>query len=122
MSIAAMIDDTDLDTESARELTAFQRNVLIVLAEGPSYGLGVKEQLEEYYDGDVNHGRLYPNLDRLVEMGLVRKGEIDKRTNEYELTDDGYAVIGDHLEWTLSKVLTDESRIEDVEALLEGRE
>ena len=38
---------------------------------------------------DVNHGRLYPNLDDLVDDGLLKKGEQDKRTNYYVLTDAG---------------------------------
>ena len=38
---------------------------------------------------DVNHGRLYPNLDDLVEAGLLQKGEQNKRTNYYTLTGAG---------------------------------
>jgi len=37
----------------------------------------------------VNHGRLYPNLDELVDDGLLEKGEQDARTNYYALTDAG---------------------------------
>ena len=37
----------------------------------------------------MNHGRLYPNLETIVEAGLVDKGEHDRRTNYYEITDDG---------------------------------
>jgi len=40
--------------------------------------------------GDVNHGRLYPNLDELVDDGLLEKGEQDARTNYYVLTDAGW--------------------------------
>jgi DNA-binding PadR family transcriptional regulator len=118
MSIAATIDDVELDEESVRDLTAFQRNILIVLAEGPNYGLAIKEDLEAYYGEDVNHGRLYPNLDRLVEMGLIEKGELDKRTNEYELTEAGFAALRDQLEWTFSKVGNGESGTRDIEQLL----
>ncbi|MFB6164182.1 MAG: helix-turn-helix transcriptional regulator, partial [Haloarculaceae archaeon] len=67
--------------EVARELTAFQQNILVILSEEPRYGLAIKRELETYYDSEVNHGRLYPNLDDLVEMGLVEKSELDKRTN-----------------------------------------
>jgi len=35
---------------------------------------------------EIHHGRLYPNLDTLVEKGLVEKGEKDRRTNVYTLT------------------------------------
>jgi DNA-binding PadR family transcriptional regulator len=67
----------------------------------------------------VNHGRLYPNLDDLVEMGLVEKSELDKRTNQYALTDEGYQALLDQLGWVFTKLLTDEDRAADLEALIE---
>lgn len=78
-------------------LTAFQRDLLVVIAGGEDededadvlYGLAIKEDLEEYYETEINHGRLYPNLDTLVEKGLVEKGQLDRRTNSYEITDKG---------------------------------
>jgi len=103
----------------ARELTAFQKNILVILAEEPMYGLAIKRELEEYYGSEVNHGRLYPNLDDLVEMGLVEKSELDKRTNQYELTDDGFDAVLDQLEWSLEKIVTDQKRKERIEALME---
>jgi hypothetical protein len=78
--------ETVSDVETARDLTAFQQNVLLVLAEESRYGLAIKRELEDYYDEEVNHGRLYPNLDTLIERGLVEKSELDKRTNEYAVT------------------------------------
>ncbi|GGO03721.1 PadR family transcriptional regulator [Haloarcula pellucida] len=74
------------------ELTRFQWTILYLLAreDGCSeYGLGIKRALEAYYGEEVNHGRLYPNLDQLVEMGYVEKEQLDKRTNLYQLTDEG---------------------------------
>jgi len=102
----------------ARELTAFQRNILTILAEEPRYGLAIKRELETYYDDDVNHGRLYPNLDDLVEMGLVEKSELDKRTNEYALTEDGYQALLDQLAWSFDKLIVDSDRADDIEDLL----
>jgi len=32
-----------------RDLTAFQQNILVILAEEPMYGLAIKSQLETYY-------------------------------------------------------------------------
>ncbi len=104
----------------ARELTAFQTNILTVLTSEPMYGLAIKRELEAYYGTEVNHGRLYPNLDELVELGLVEKSELDKRTNQYELTDDGYAAVMDGLEWAFSKLVTGESRAEEVCELVDG--
>jgi len=68
-------------------LTLFQQNILYVLAEsdGANYGLGVKRRLQVLYEV-VNHGRLYPALNQLVERGLVQKSERDGGTNEYALT------------------------------------
>lgn len=49
------------------ELTGFQRDALYVIAglDRP-HGLGVKREMERYYDTETNQGRLYPNLDVLV--------------------------------------------------------
>ncbi len=107
------------DERIARELTAFQHNILVILAKEPMYGLAIKRELEAYYGTEVNHGRLYPNLDELVDLGLVEKSELDKRTNQYELTDDGYAAVIDDLEWTLSKVVTGDGRADEVTDLVE---
>jgi DNA-binding PadR family transcriptional regulator len=102
-----------------RNLTAFQQNILTILSEEPMYGLAIKRQLEEYYGDEVNHGRLYPNLDDLVEEGLVEKSQLDKRTNEYALTDAGEGAVLDQLEWGLSKFVTDEARRTAVEDVLD---
>lgn len=85
------------------DLTAFQRDVLFVIAgmdDDPyPHGLSIKETLEQHYSGEVNHGRLYPNLDELAEMCLVEKDTLDKRTNSYALTDCGWQEIDARREW-----------------------
>jgi DNA-binding PadR family transcriptional regulator len=82
------------------DLTAFQRDILYVLSGSEdAYGLAIKQELEDYYEGEVNHGRLYPNLDDLVERGLVEKGQLDRRTNSYNLTDAGVDAIEQRREW-----------------------
>ncbi len=103
-----------------RELTAFQQNILIVLAEEPRYGLAIKRTLEEYYGTEVNHGRLYPNLDDLVEMGLIEKSELDKRTNQYELTDAGRDALLEQFDWVLGKYVTDGDRADDVREIVDS--
>lgn len=82
------------------DLTGFQRDLLTVIAglDNPK-GLAIKAELDEYYSEDINHGRLYPNLDTLVEKGLIDKGSKDKRTNEYSLTNRGEREIGARREW-----------------------
>ena len=82
------------------ELTGFQRDVLYCIAgsEEP-YGLGIKAELEAYGDTEVNHGRLYPNLDTLIDTGYVMKSQLDDRTNRYELTDAGQEVLAERRGW-----------------------
>jgi DNA-binding PadR family transcriptional regulator len=116
MSEAQTVTD---ESRAASDLTAFQQNILTILAEEPMYGLAIKRELEAYYGSEVNHGRLYPNLDDLVEDGLVEKSELDKRTNQYELTDAGHDVVLGQVEWVLDRFVTDEARADEVRALLE---
>ena len=82
------------------DLTGFQRDLLYVIAgaDRPS-GQDVKEEIEGYYSAEINHGRLYPNLDTLVNKELVEKGQLDRRTNYYEISDDGLREIEDRREW-----------------------
>lgn len=82
------------------DLTGFQRDILYVIAglEQP-HGLAVKDELEDYYDQEINHGRLYPNLDDLVDKGLLEKGKLDKRTNSYTLTRRGRREITARRDW-----------------------
>ena len=81
------------------DLSKFQIRILAVLAEEARYGLAIKGELEAYYGEDVNHGRLYPNLDELVQKGFVEKSELDKRTNEYAITDEGAQALGEEIHW-----------------------
>jgi DNA-binding PadR family transcriptional regulator len=104
----------------ASELTAFQQNILTILAEEARYGLAIKRELEDYYGSEVNHGRLYPNLDDLVEMGLVEKSELDKRTNQYELTEEGESVLLEKLEWVFGKYITDDDRADELTSTVES--
>ena len=82
------------------DLTGFQRDTLYVIAskEG-QHGLAIKDELDRYYETDINHGRLYPNLDTLVSKGLVEKGQLDDRTNSYTLTRRGRREIEARREW-----------------------
>jgi DNA-binding PadR family transcriptional regulator len=101
----------------ARDLTAFQLKILFVLAEEPRYGLAVKRELQTYYDEEVNHGRLYPNLNELIGLGLVEKRELDKRTNEYSLTEDGFGTIREELDWMCGKLSAGSEGAEHLETL-----
>jgi PadR family transcriptional regulator PadR len=87
------------------DLTGFQRDLLYVIAgkEKP-HGLAIKDELEDYYETEIHHGRLYPNLDTLVEKGLVEKGELDRRTNYYSLTRRGRREIEARRDWEANYV------------------
>ncbi|MEF8773367.1 MAG: helix-turn-helix transcriptional regulator [Halobacteriales archaeon] len=82
------------------DLTGFQRDCLYVIAGlGTPHGLAIKEELEDYYETEIHHGRLYPNLDELVEKGLVEKGQKDRRTNAYTVTQRGERELEARREW-----------------------
>ncbi|RZH66522.1 helix-turn-helix transcriptional regulator [Natrinema altunense] len=79
------------------ELSGFQRDVLEAIArldsaDEQSYGLAIEEDLEDHYD-EVFHGRLYQNLDSLIDKGLVERSELDGRTNSYTLTTEAVAML-----------------------------
>ena len=82
------------------DLTGFQRDLLYVAAglDDP-HGLAIKDELENYYEKEIHHGRLYPNLDTLVDKGLIEKGEADRRTNIYSVTRRGRREIEDRRRW-----------------------
>lgn len=103
----------------ARDLTAFQYNILVILSREPMYGLAIKEHLEAYYQDEVNHGRLYPNLDALVDEGLVAKSELDKRTNQYALTDAGFDAVIEQLEWIFTYLITGDDRADDLQDVID---
>lgn len=88
-------------TMALRDCTAFQIDILVILdRDGPQYGLGIKRRLGDRH-GEVNHGRLYPNLDRLDRRGLIEKDRFarDNRTNEYALTEAGEAALEAYAAW-----------------------
>lgn len=82
------------------DLTGFQRDLVYVIAGlDEPHGLAIKSELDDYYEKEVHHGRLYPNLDSLVTKGLVKKGQRDRRTNYYTLTRRGRQEIEARRDW-----------------------
>ncbi|OVE82953.1 PadR family transcriptional regulator [Natronolimnobius baerhuensis] len=82
------------------DLTGFQRDLLYTVAgQDNPHGLAIKDELEDYYEKEIHHGRLYPNLDTIVDKGLVEKGQEDRRTNFYTLTKRGQREIEARREW-----------------------
>ncbi|WP_226040354.1 PadR family transcriptional regulator [Natrinema sp. DC36] len=82
------------------DLTGFQRDLLYVIAgQEKPHGLAIKDELENYYEKEIHHGRLYPNLDEVVDKGLVEKGERDQRTNIYSITSRGTRELEARRDW-----------------------
>jgi DNA-binding PadR family transcriptional regulator len=82
------------------DLTGFQRDLLYVVAGlTKPHGLAIKDELEEYYETEIHHGRLYPNLDTLIDIGLLEKESKDQRTNVYAVTGRGERELAARREW-----------------------
>lgn len=82
------------------DLTGFQRDLLYVVhGLDKPHGLVIKDELVDYYEDEIHHGRLYPNLDSLVDKGLIEKGQKDRRTNVYKMTRRGSREIEARREW-----------------------
>jgi len=112
----ALVKERDVHAEHVNDISKFQTRILTILSEDSRYGLAIKRELEEYYGEKVNHGRLYPNLDKLVNKGLVEKSELDKRTNEYALTDDGRSALRRDILWLTERVDHDGPRVKEGDA------
>ena len=82
------------------DLTGFQRDILYAIAgKTEPHGLAIQAELEDYYEKNIQHGLLYPNLDTLAERGLIEKGEHDPRTNYYSLTQQGLRALETRRKW-----------------------
>lgn len=86
------------------DLTGFQRDLLYIIAglDQPS-GQQIRREIEEFV-GEVTHGRLYPNLDTLVERQLIEKGQQDRRTNYYQITSKGREYLVRRRNWENEQV------------------
>jgi len=82
------------------ELTAVQRDLLFIIAQcdQPS-GQTIKARFEAATDTTVSAGQIYPNLDTLVDMGVVEKGQLDRRANYYTLTERGVRRLRERQSW-----------------------
>ena len=107
MSDAASVGFTDLH--------AFERDLLYAVRalerDDPPKGLALKRELEDDYGEQVNHSRLYQNLDALVERGLLEKSQKDGRTNEYATTATARAMLEQHAQRRTAQAgITNETR------------
>nr|WP_255516606.1 PadR family transcriptional regulator [Haloferax sp. KTX1] len=82
------------------ELTAIQRDLLFVVrGMSDSSGQTIKTELEKTQGRDLLTGRVYTNLNELVDKDLVNKGSKNGRTNEYSLTDKGRDAVEKRRRW-----------------------
>ena len=78
------------------DLNSSKRDLIVEIyqLDQPS-GQDIRHRMKAEHNEDVDHGRLYPNLNDLVDYGLLDKGEQDLRTNYYEVTNDGQRLVED---------------------------
>jgi len=87
------------------DLTSLQRDILYCIADlDDPYGLGIRRALEEYRGTNINHGRIYPDLDKLVNKGYLSKNSTDGKKNNYELTAKGVESLVARQEWERKRV------------------
>lgn len=82
------------------DLTGFQRDLVRCIRridddETIPTGRTIKEEVEVLYEEEINHGRLYQNLNHLLERGCIDKKVVDGRTNAYYLTDQARSMLDD---------------------------
>jgi DNA-binding PadR family transcriptional regulator len=82
------------------DLNGFRREIVKAVgrieADGEdAYGRLIKSDIERVIGGEVTHGRLYPNIDDVVEYGYCERDRcgIDNRTHQISLTPAGRAAI-----------------------------
>lgn len=86
-------------------LTAFRLRLLAAISraedevERKPHGRAVADELNEYFQSDVNNPRLYNNLRVLEEDELVDVGMIDARTNSYTVTELGERVLNREIQY-----------------------
>jgi len=94
--------------------TSFQRDLLVIISglERPT-GQDIKDTFETAANIEVTHGRLYPNLDTLVEDDLIEKGPLSGRANYYTLTEQGERALRRRTEWRQNWIDATDSTIDD---------
>ena len=78
------------------DLNGSKRDLIVEIyqLDQPS-GQDIRRRMEAEHAEEVTHGRLYSNLNDLVDVGLLDKGELDLRTNYYQITKDGQRLVED---------------------------
>lgn len=91
--------ESDGGSKRLIELPDYRRDILLALAHsGAANGHRIMDILGAIHGEETNDGRFYPNLNALVDNGLIekRENEHDKRSHEYALSKRGRETIREH--------------------------
>lgn len=96
------------------ELTAFQRDVLVMVAanEGAN-GSELCRQLTDAYGEEITNPRFYPATNGLIDRGLVEKRKSDGPVNSYWLTETGWDAATADSDWRVKLLKTGERLFSD---------
>ncbi|WP_008526622.1 PadR family transcriptional regulator [Halorhabdus tiamatea] len=87
------------------DLSGFQRDILSSIARhGPSNGLDIQGHLRRLYSEDINPPRVYDNLEKLKDKGLIDKSKLDGRSNTYAVTDEGREIMRAYAKWVVQSL------------------
>jgi PadR family transcriptional regulator, regulatory protein PadR len=92
------------------DLTGFQRDLLYIIAGcDETYEFRIKDELESYYQTEVTHDRLYPNLDTLVNAELLEARQHTNQPDEYVMTVQGQNEVETRRKWENNYLKSDSS-------------
>ena len=82
------------------DLNSSKRDLIVEIyqLDQPS-GQDIRHRMKAEHNEDVDHGRLYPNLNDLVDLGLLDKGEQNLRSNYYQITNVGQRLVEDTIRY-----------------------
>ena len=98
-----------------QDLSSFQRDLLTFLAaNNGTNGLEARDSLEEIRDEYISHTRIYRNIYRLEDVGLIRREEVTEQENRYIPTDKAIRNLKSDLEWRKSLLDGVEESVDNV--------
>lgn len=83
------------------DLSAVQRDLLAIVADGERNGLELFRELRRYHA--LTRRPFYGHLSTLVDVGYVRK-EQNGRENRYSLTSEGWRALERDLRWRRQRI------------------
>lgn len=79
-------------------LSAYERDVMLILSRGPMSGMNVRSDLQDAHDLPIDPRSVYRVLGGLEEDGLVDVTD-EGTENGYRLSDDGRELVARDREW-----------------------